>query len=169
MFFLAPVGMEEGVATVPNRILRCEATSWGNCHICLSQVSLGSSWAHQTPPMATATNLEGAAAKVCSSLPLLAWKKVLQQFQTGCDVVKPLHGAIAFCLSQVSLWELLGPPEPPMATARNLDGAAAKVCSSLPLLVWKKVLQQFQTGCDLVKPRHGAIAICLSQMSLGSS
>ena len=121
--------------------------------------------------MATARNLDSAAVKVCSSLSLLVWKRVLQQFQTGCDVVKPCHGAIAICLSKVSLGSSWAHHNPPMAKARNVDGAAAAatVCSTLSLLVWKKVLQQFQTGCDIVKPRHGPIAICLSQVSLGSS
>ena len=139
--------------------------------ICLSQVSLGSSGAHQNPPMAMVTtrNLDGAAVKVCSSLPLLVWKKVLQQFQTGYDVVKPRHEAIAICLSQVSLGSCsCAHQNPPMAPASNVDGAEVKVCSSMSLLVWKKVLQQFQTGYDVVKPCCSTIAICLSQ-SLGSS
>ena len=118
--------------------------------------------------MSTASNVDGATAKDGSSMSLLVWKKVLQQFQTGYDVVKPRHGAIAICLSQVSLWSSLTHHQtPPMGTARNLHGAAAKVCSSISLLVWKEVLQQFQTGCAVVKPRHGAIAICLSQVPLG--
>ncbi len=119
--------------------------------------------------MATAGNLDGAAVKVCPFLPLLVWKQELQQVQTRFDLVKPCHEAIAICLSQVSLGSSLVHQNPPMATAGNLDGAAVKVCPSLPLLVWKKVLQQLQTGCQVVKPRHEAIAICLSQVSLGSS
>ncbi len=65
--------------------------SWGNCHLFVPSVTYGSSGAHQNPPMVTARNLDGAEVKVCSSLPLLVWKKVLQQFQTGYDVVKPRH------------------------------------------------------------------------------
>ena len=105
----------------------------GTIAICLSQVSLGSSWAHQNPPMATASNVDGAEVKVYSFMSLLVWKKVLQQFQTGYYVVKPRHDAIAICLSQVSLGSSWAHQNPPMATARNLDGAAAKVCSSLAL------------------------------------
>ena len=56
-----------------------------------------------------------------------------------------------------------------MATTSNVDGAEVKVCSHLSLLVWKKVLQQFQTGYYVLKPRHDMIAICLSQVSLRSS
>ena len=85
---------------------------------------------------------------------MLDRERLLQQQQTGWQVVKPRHEAIAICLSQVSLGSSLTHQNPPMATARNLDGAAVKVCSSMSLLVWKKVLQQFQTGYDVVKPRH---------------
>ena len=33
LLFPVPVGMKDGFATVPNRIGRCEATSWQNCHL----------------------------------------------------------------------------------------------------------------------------------------
>ncbi len=128
---------------------------------------VGSSCAHQNPPMATASNVDGAEVKVCSSLSLLVWKKVLQQFQTGYDVVKLRHGAIVICLSQVvSLGSSWAHQNPPMAPASNVDSAEVKVCSFLSLMVWKKLLQQFQTGYDVVKPCHGSIANCLSQVSL---
>ena len=39
LFFLVPVGMEEGVATVPNRMLRGEAASWHNCHLFVPSVT----------------------------------------------------------------------------------------------------------------------------------
>ena len=104
LFFHVPVGMEEGVATVPNRILRGEAASWRNCHLFVPSVTWEFLGPSEPPPMSTARNLDGAAAKVCSSLSLLVWKKVLQQFQTGYYVKKPRHvAAIAICLSQVSL------------------------------------------------------------------
>ena len=69
----------------------------------------------------------------------------------------------------------LGAPDPirpplwPQLVVLKVPGAAAIVCFSLPLVLWKKVLQQFQTVYDVVMPHHGAIAIWLSQVLLWRS
>ena len=87
-------GIKMMLATVPNRSWRCEAALLRNCHL----ICPGATWkllGPSTPiPTSALQKVWHAAIKVCSSLSLLVWKMMLQQFQAGLHVVKPRHGQI---------------------------------------------------------------------------
>ena len=71
------------------------------------------------------------------------------------------------------IWFGLAPPvrvlDPSEPTYVHITKSRTWVCSSLSLLVWKTMLQQFQTGLHIVKPRHGRIAIWFALAPLASS
>src|SRR5210317_72989 len=81
LFFLVPVGVKDAASTVPKRIGRSKAASLRYCHSILCGAPLVSSWAHQTPPMATPQNVRHADTVACSSLSLLVSKINLKNTQ----------------------------------------------------------------------------------------
>ena len=103
LFFLVPVGMEEGVATVPNRILRGEAASWRNCHLFVPSVTWELLSPSETP------YAYGFKCRRCRGQSLFFLVPVGMEEGVTTVPNRILHGEaeswriIATCLSQVSL------------------------------------------------------------------